>query len=196
MALAAFPVQEQRLPVALASSNAMLQLLYLDLTTKRQVSLAKQASLLQHLRQKLGRVNHPDELTTLLVCEIKCTLPHRWEHVSYLTWHTCPVLCLASLQLAAPCDDPTADQSSASSSPGSLLISGATDGSVALWHIQHTVRTGSSGQGVLGLEAQHMLCLPDVHQSGVNTACMAFVEDSAGYMSVCIPNFPYYGVPG
>ena len=37
MALAALPVQEQRLPVVVASSSAMLQLLYLDLATKRQV---------------------------------------------------------------------------------------------------------------------------------------------------------------
>lgn len=37
MALAALPVQEQRLTIVVASSSAMLQLLYLDLATKRQV---------------------------------------------------------------------------------------------------------------------------------------------------------------
>lgn len=41
MALAALPVQEQRLPIVVASSSAMLQLLYLDLATKRQAPLAR-----------------------------------------------------------------------------------------------------------------------------------------------------------
>ena len=112
-------------------------------------------------------------------------LLRRWEHVSDLTWHTYPVLCLASLQLAGSCDDQNVDVTSASSPASTLLISGATDGSVALWHIQHSVKIGSSGQGAAGLEAQRVLCLPAVHQSGVNAASIALVKGSSGSMHVC-----------
>ena len=41
MALAALPVHEQRLPIVVASSSAMLQLVYLNLATKRQAPLAR-----------------------------------------------------------------------------------------------------------------------------------------------------------
>ena len=50
MALAALPVQEQRLPIVVASSSAVLQLLYLDLATKRQAP-CKKASLLSQARR-------------------------------------------------------------------------------------------------------------------------------------------------
>lgn len=78
-----------------------------------------------------------------------------------------------------------------STQAGTLLISGATDGSVALWYIQHSGKTDSSGQGAAGLEAQRVLCLPAVHQSGVNAASMAFMKDSAGNLSASTPSFPW-----
>lgn len=117
-------------------------------------------------------------------------LVHRWYHVSNLEWHTCPVLSLASLKLpqgSAPDSEIPRSGSSAASAPGCLLVSGATDGSLALWCLEPCEGTASPGGAAGRVTAQRLLSMPSVHQSGINAASMAFVADSAGTLpSVCI----------
>ena len=103
--------------------------------------------------------------------------------MSNLEWHTCPVLSLALLGLA----EDNASQGLSDSSPplppvlpGCLLISGSTDGGLALWHLQHSGLTASPGPAAGRVEAQRLLCLPEVHQSGVNAASIAILSQAGG----------------
>ena len=103
--------------------------------------------------------------------------------MSNLEWHTCPVLSLALLVLDGDSASQGLSDSSPSLSPvlpGCLLVSGATDGGLALWHLQQRGLAASVGQAAGRVEAQRLLCLPEVHQSGVNAASIGILPHTAG----------------
>ena len=103
--------------------------------------------------------------------------------MSDLEWHSCPVLSLALLMLT---EDSASHGLRGSASPlspvlpGCLLVSGATDGGLALWHLQQHGSAASWGQAAGQVEAQRLLCLPGHHQSGVNAASIAFLTHTEG----------------
>ena len=102
--------------------------------------------------------------------------------MSNLEWHSCPVLSLALLMLAKDSASQGLSDSQSSLSPvlpGCLLVSGATDGGLALWHLQQPL-AASQGQAAGQVEAQRLLCLPGHHQSGVNAASIAFLTHTEG----------------
>ena len=75
-----------------------------------------------------------------------------------LCYHTAPVLSLA--------------HASISGGQSQLVISGATDGAVAVWECASDVTDGD--------EQQPVLALPGLHQSGVNAMSAACLESSEG----------------
>jgi len=93
--------------------------------------------------------------------------------VNNLDWHTSPVLSLASLKLP---------QHSAAkfSHLGHLLVSGATDGSLVVWHLQLHDSATAPDEAAAGVKTNRLLSVPGLHQSGVNTASMACVGSSMG----------------
>ena len=108
---------------------------------------------------------------------------HRWTHVTNLAWHSCPVLSLALLMLTKDSASQGLRDSTSPLSPvppGCLLVSGATDGGLALWHLQQRDMPAPPGQAAGQAEAQRLLCLPGHHQSGVNAASIAFLTHTEG----------------
>ena len=102
--------------------------------------------------------------------------------MSNLEWHSCPVLSLALLMLTEDSASQCLSGNEASLSPvlpGCLLVSGATDGGLALWHLQQPP-AASQGQAAGQVEAQRLLCLPGHHQSGVNAASIAILPCAKG----------------
>ena len=103
--------------------------------------------------------------------------------MSNLEWHSCPVLSLALLMLT---EDSAKEGLRDSVSPqlpvlpGCLLVSGATDGGLALWHLQQKGMAASHRQAAGCVEAQRLLCLPGIHQSGVNAASIAIMPQAQG----------------
>ena len=103
--------------------------------------------------------------------------------MSNLEWHSCPVLSLALLELTE--DSASQGQSDtcpslSPASPGCLLVSGGTDGGLALWHLQQHGLAACPGQAAGQVEAQRVLCLPGLHQSGVNAASIAIMPHAEG----------------
>lgn len=100
----------------------------------------------------------------------------RWAHMITLDWHTSPVLSLASLKLPG--------HNAAKVSPsGHLLASGATDGSLAVWHLQLHDSATAPNEATAKVTGHRLLSMPGLHQSGVNAASMACVGSSMGRSS-------------
>ena len=97
----------------------------------------------------------------------------RWVHITNLEGHASPVLSLASLELPE-------NSFARTSHPGHLIVSGATDGSMALWHVQLPGSAAAPIQAVPEVTAERLLCLPCLHQSGVNAVSMSLTPDSTG----------------
>ena len=107
--------------------------------------------------------------------------------MSNLEWHTYPVLSLALLALTKDSVSQGLSDSDSSLSPmlldrqsGCLLVSGATDGGLALWHLQQRSPAASPALAAGRLESQRLLCLPGLHQSGVNAASIAVPPHTEG----------------
>lgn len=102
----------------------------------------------------------------------------RWTTVSLLQHHTCPVLCLDHITLdngdPYPIHEhPCANQhgsATAIHSSRTLVFSGGTDGSVAVWCL--TSREEAASGDALAAHAP-VLTLEGFHQSGVNTMSVA-----------------------
>ena len=105
-------------------------------------------------------------MSSCLPCVLSYGLLCRWEHLSNLEWHTSPVLSLASVAL--PGTSPAK-----SGSPGHLVVSGATDGSMALWHLQLPGSAAGPDQAAAEMRAERLLCMPSLHQSGVNAVSVS-----------------------
>lgn len=103
----------------------------------------------------------------------------RWDHISNLEWHTSPVLSLASLEMPG-------NSAAKASNAGCLVVSGATDGSMALWHLQLPGSAEDPDQAAKALLAERLLCMPSLHQSGVNAVSMSFAPGSTGVVLACL----------
>jgi hypothetical protein len=117
----------------------------------------------------------------------------RWTHVTHLVHHTHPVLSLAAAPLDMQVMDSKQQGADASTSTatdsvgrvsGSILASGATDGSVALWHIfgyssSDSAATTSNTSPALTWpqSVRPLLTLPGVHAAGVNSLTLAWAGD-------------------
>lgn len=97
----------------------------------------------------------------------------RWSCVNNMDWHTSPVLSLASLKLPQ-------HNAAKLSQPSHLLVSGATDGSLAVWHLQLHDSATAPNEAAAEVKATRLLSMPRLHQSGVNAASMACVGSSMG----------------
>lgn len=96
--------------------------------------------------------------TGVNIPERYCSHVCRWQQVANLSYHSAPVLSLAHV--------------SACLERHHIIISGATDGAVAVWDCAAHLNTVG--------DQEPLLAIPDMHQSGVNAMSAAVVATSEG----------------
>lgn len=94
-----------------------------------------------------------------------------WRPVALLRHHACPVLCTVHCKLET------------GGRERHLLLSGSTDGCVALWDLTPLVaayQSSGAEDGWAPPQLAPLLALPSVHQSGVNAVAAAPLQPASG----------------